>query len=244
MSSPTLANVDVRLSSEDRVSGTVNNCSIALPTVGNVTKVSLQSARFVNSLYNVREGYTFDYVDGGGAQSIAVPAGNYSVYELIDWLNNNVDPNISFTYSETTLRVTVTLGVGTVQVLSNDLSVLLGFPTDSALAASVSGSQAADLSGRSSEVFIRLREIGHARHSSGPMQVYSFHVPLGARGTVSYFSESHDESAADISFAGRGQTSLHFQLVDGRGKELDFSTEWSVILRFTVSSRSRPLRKI
>lgn len=214
------------IDSSQRASGDMSDFSINIgppPDLPNDVDLRIANLTLPQSWYNVREDTTF-YWNDGAAQSVVIPAGDYSSVEFGNTFN--ILTSLAIDFSDLTHKVTISdASAFSIQWSKQDnIASLLGFKTiDSGLSTSHEGDNQFNLS---PDLNI-LIDLGVHRCHNVKNIGCTFCCPVFGNGGTFTDGVGYGKVTVPSNIFKR---TMHVRILDIKGRLLPLKTDWSLTL--------------
>lgn len=207
------------------------------------TYMTIENFKFTNSIYNVNSYnniFYFGLDPTYSESSVTVTEGNYSISSLISWLNSNVGSNFTFSYDETTLKVTIT---NTVEfqlfASSNNILQALGFTQNTYYSSglSLTSTNLINLTG-TQMIYVNMPNL--SLNSYGIKNGLNHNTVLSVPITAIQGDTQNASSVFRHKINDSTVTYIQIQIVDENDYEIDFNgVDWYLNISFIFSYKKQ-----
>lgn len=196
--------------------------------------IGVNQFSFVNSMYNINEfnqNFYYELFSSPVTFHHIIPIGNYDIYQLVDYLNEHVLDNFSFSYSEISMKITISNSQTFMLIFSsNNIFELFGFEISSAFTITKTSTNIINLSANQDVLNVSIDNLSLNTTDNVRENIILSTVVTSSKGeyqTNSYYSSFRNIlSEYTISF-------FNIIIYDRQFKKIDFNNiHWSISLTF------------
>lgn len=226
----------VRISSNDRVSGTNCNFTVELGyedlALHRVVRTTLVTCIFNNNEYNVNANNdTLTYEINGVQSTIVVPHGQYNTSGLVSLIQTN-EPLLTISQDPVNFKLSFTSAT-TTQVFSSGLGEYLGFMEDSKVAPTVTADNIPNLNGLDA-IMIKSDKLanGNMLDSKKSEQSVFAVVPVDVSfGLQEIFHDTSLSESGYVAHPPRNLSTVDIEIVNQRNEPVDIQGEITLICK-------------